>query len=111
MIERKIAMAILGALPDDKILKALQVAGVAPAALGGGMDALSMGQPGGAMGSDANKITPWSQKEMTYAGGKDRPALIDRMWAKPGMMNAQQPVQGGALEDDGSDIYLQTGGM
>lgn len=107
MIERKIAMAILGALPDDKILKALQVAGVAPAAMGGGMAGLAMAP----MGGDSNKITPWSQREVTYAGGADRPSLIDRMWAKPGLMNAQAPVEGGTLEDDGSDIYLQTGGM
>lgn len=111
MIERNVAMAILGALPDDKILKALQVAGVAPAAMGGGMDGLAMGGEPGAMGNEGNKITPWSEREVTYAGGADRPSLIDRMWAKPGLMNAQQPVQGGSLEDDGSGAYLQTGGM
>ncbi len=104
MIPRNIAMAILGALPDDKILKALQVAGVAPAAQNG-LDGLAMGDPGA---NTDNKITPWSQKEMTYGGAKDRPPLIDRMWAKP-PVNAQVPVQGGAVE--GSDIYLQTGGM
>ncbi len=108
MIERNIAMAVLGALPDDKLLKALQVAGVAPMA---GMDGLSMagGAMGAPMGDEGNKITPWSQKEMTYGGGKDRPPLIDRMWAKP-EMNATEPVPAGVLDSDNGQ-YLQTGGM
>ncbi len=111
MIERNVAMAILGALPDDKLLKALQVAGVAPVAADQGMDALAVGQgmdPTAA--GPGNKIQPWNERQVSYGGGKDRPALIDRMWAsQPTDMNAQQPVQGGAVT--GSDIYLQTGGM
>lgn len=107
MIQRNVALAILQALPDDKILKALQVAGVQPMAQGG-LD--GMAAPGmGSMGSADNKIVPWSSKEMTYAGGKDRPPLIDRMWAKP-EMNAQQPVPAGVLDSDNGQ-YLQTGGM
>lgn len=105
MIDRNTAIAMLQALPDDKILRALQVASGQTGPTGGleGMSADPTAQ-----GSD-NKIMPWSAREMTYGGGKDRPPLIDRMWAKP-EMNATVPVEGGALDDGGENPYLQTGG-
>ncbi len=104
MIDPKIAMAILGALPQDKLLKALEVAGIAPAASMG----VGMNSPAMSMGSEQNKIEPWSSRQVAYDGGKDRPSLIDRMWAKP-QMNAMQPVAGGNLVAH-EDPYLQTGG-
>ncbi len=111
-MQRDQALAILASLPDDKILKALQVvSGSAPVAQTG-LDGLSMGQSSTtadtSMGSPGNKIEPWSAKANSYGGGGDRPSLIDRMKAQP-ETNAQVPVQGGAVE--GSDVYLQTGGM
>ncbi len=106
MIDKNSAMAILQALPQDKVLQALQMVGAGMQPGGAGLDGLAM-SPGA--GSAMNKITPWSGKDVPYGGGKDRPALIDKMWAKPAM-NAQVPVQGGALMAD-EDPYLQTGGM
>ncbi len=105
MIDRNSALAMLQALPDDKILKALQVASGQTDATGGlaGMSADPTGQ------TADNKIVPWSSKEMTYNGGKDRPPFIDRMWAKP-EMNATEPVAAGVLDSDNGQ-YLQTGGM
>lgn len=107
MIDRNVAMAILGALPDDKILQALRIAGVAPVDASQGMAGLAM-DGSGQMGSADNKITPWSEKQVGPSGQQDRPSLVDKMWAKP-MTNAQTPVQGGGME--GTDPYLQTGGM
>jgi hypothetical protein len=106
MIDRNTAIAMLQALPDDKILRALQVASGQTMPDQGGMAGMAADPT--AMGSD-NKIQPWSAKEMTYGGGKDRPPLIDRMWAKP-EMNAVEPTPAGVLDSDNGQ-YLQTGGM
>lgn len=106
MIDRNSALAMLQALPDDKILKALMVASGQDMSAQGGLAGMSADPT--AQGSD-NKIQPWSQTEMTYGGGKDRPPLIDRMWAKP-EMNATPPVPAGVLDSDNGQ-YLQTGGM
>lgn len=107
MIDRSIIMAMLQALPDDKILQALQVVSAAPDA-SGELSSLSADPTGQ---SADNKIQPWNAKEITYGGGKDRPALIDRMWAKP-ETNAMQPVPAQTMAaDDGQSQYMQTGGM
>ncbi len=106
MIDRNSALAMLQALPDDKILKALQVASGQEMPGQGGLAGFASDPT--AQGSD-NRIKPWSSTEMTYSGGKDRPPLIDRMWAKP-EMNATEPVAAGVLDSDNGQ-YLQTGGM
>ncbi len=106
MIDRNSALAMLQALPDDKILRALMVASGQDMSAQSGLAGMSADPTG--QTSD-NKIVPWSAKEMTYGGGKDRPPLIDRMWAKP-EMNATVPVPAGVLDSDNGQ-YLQTGGM
>ncbi len=101
MIDRKVLLAIMGALPDEMLMKALSVTGLSAAGQdenGGLLDGLAAD----------NKIDPWSAKEVTYGGGKDRPSIIDKMWAKPGLKNAQEPGDGGGLDQEANE-FLQSG--
>lgn len=107
MIDRKSLLGILGMLPDDVLMKALSVAGSqSPEASGlTGFEGLSVDD-------GSNSIVPWQDKTIKYDGGRDRPAMVDKMWAKSAADEATQgpgPVPGRNLETD-SDIYLQTGG-
>jgi len=106
MINRKAMLGLLGSLPDAVLLQALQVAGDQVGAMEG------TGFEGLAMDDGSNRLESWQEKTIPYNGGADRPAMVDKMWAKSSADQATQgaqPMPGGALETD-SDIYLQTGG-
>ncbi len=105
MLNKQMALAILGALPEDKLMEALKVAG---------LDVGGDNQTGAALqglAAQDNKIEPWSQRTVAYGGGKDRPAMVDKGWAAPEMM-ADKPRLGMGPDDDvgESNIFLQTGG-
>ncbi len=109
-MDRNTLVTILGALPEDKLLKMLSVIGLAPTGGEQGADFL------GALDMDAaanNKIQPWNDRTVPYNGGTDRPAIADKKWAEGagGVGQAMDPRLGQI--DDGVDptnIFLQTGG-
>ncbi len=105
-MDRNMIMAIMGALPDDKLMKALSVAGLKMAAPGGDLAGLAVDDPN-------NRIESWNERSIAYDGGGDRPALADKQWAKPSELQPQAPVQMGGQMDDGigeTNVFLQTGG-
>ena len=100
MIDRKSMMGLLGALPDEMLMKALAVAGAAAPASGQtGFEGLSV---------DDNKIEPWNEKVVPYGGGKDRPALVDKMWSKEEVSPHVMPTMESPMDGE-DDPYLQTG--
>lgn len=105
-MDREILIKMLGALPDQALLKAFSVVGLAPQGGMGGDDLM------GAMAApEDSKIQGWKERKVPYGGGRDRPPISDKTWAdmtvKP---QAQQMARGGALGGD-MNPFLQTGGM
>lgn len=103
-MNRDIAMKILGVLPDEMLMKALSVVTQSGGDDANGADFMSALDTT----SGDNGITPWSQKTVNYAGGKDRPPMVDKEWAKPDM-NAQMPLGADGMGADGNE-FLQSGG-
>lgn len=85
MIDRSIVQAIVGALPDEKIMQILKVAGLTTGdQMDGGLAGMSVD----------NKIQPWSAKKVTGAGdASGKPALVDKAW----MARPEEADMGAAL--------------
>lgn len=107
-MDKSILQAMLGALPDDKLMAALQfVMGQKPGADPTG-DVL------GGMAVD-NHIQPWSQVKIKFGGeDRSRPPLVDKKWiATKEATEATAPVGGqmmGASGAGDTNPFLQTGG-
>ncbi len=105
-MDKSILQAMLGALPDDKLMAALQF--VMGGQGGAGMD--STGSVLGGMSVD-NKIQPWNDRKIDFGGeDRNRPPLVDKQWIAP---KNQEPPQGGQVMDSGAgqtNPFLQSGG-
>ena len=108
-MDKSILQAMLGALPDEKLMAALQyVIG----GQGSSMDD-NTGSVLGGMSVD-NHIEPWS-KVMVKFGGQDpnRPPLVDKKWIAPRDATQAQAPMGGASMHSGAgqtNPFLQSGG-
>ncbi len=108
MMDKSVLQAMLGALPDDKLMAALQFV------MGGQSGGSSMDNTGDVLGgmSVDNDIQPWNDRKINF-GGQDfnRPPLVDKKWIA-GAKDEGAPM-GGQVMDSGAgqtNPFLQTGG-
>lgn len=105
-----ILQQMLGALPDEKLMEALNF--VTGQQGGSGDD--NTGSVLGGMSMD-NHIMPWSQVKVTFGGeDKNRPPLVDKQWMAPKeatMARAPvgQPMR--PMPEGDTNPFLQTGGV
>ncbi len=110
-MDKSILQTMLGALPDDKLMAALQFV---MGQQGSSMDD-NTGSVLGGMSVD-NHIQPWSQVKITFGGeDKNRPSLVDKQWIAPKaatMAKAPMGVQMMTPNDGAGETnpFLQTGG-
>lgn len=105
-MDKSILQAMLGALPDDKLMAALQF--VMGQGANGGMD--NTANVLGGMSVD-NHIQPWNDRKIDF-GGEDhnRPSLVDKQWIAP--KNVEPPQGGAPMAAPGGQTnpFLQSGG-
>lgn len=106
-ITKKLALALLSQMPEEKLLQALSVVGVtAPDGTGNMLAGLAIGD------DENNKIQSWNDRKVAM-GGEDRPAMVDKKWAEgAGDVSQAMPAKWGNIDDgvDPTNIFLQTGG-
>ncbi len=108
-MEKSVLQAMLGALPDDKLMAALQYV------MGQNSNGASMDNTGSVLGgmSVDNKIQPWNDRQITF-GGEDpsRPPLVDKKWIAP--KNVEPPQGQGPMSVNSgagqTNPFLQSGG-
>ncbi len=106
-MDKSVLQAMLSALPDDKLMAALQFV----VGQGGGSSMDNSDSVLSGMSVD-NSIQPWNDRQITF-GGQDpnRPPLVDKKW-----LSQQQttPPQGPQMVSPGMDgdtnPFLQSGG-